>query len=404
MGRRGTSICTVIILLVLLRSAAANEPPRPDLQRLRDLILAGLDSLYNAEFDGALAVFERLDTLDSTHPAGPFYTAVALASKAVHRRTPGHRLESLTEAPRQVPALLDEAVRRAQARLAAAPPTAGSTHDPTIHLILAGALAFKGQRQAEERHFLSAWDSAKQSYAHLLAAAAQPGGEAEAAYGLGSLHYHLARLTGFSRVIVGWLFVSGDKDRGLHELETAAEKAVYARTAARIELAYIYADRERRYSAALPYAAEAARRYRNNSDFAFLLANIYSELGRPDEANAVADAIRSRLEAGTYEEALWPRYEHLVGKIALDHGALADARKHFLNALHVHDDGYLWVKAWALTRLGMVEDLEGKRAAGVARYREALALKSGGSAEEAAKAGLKRPYSRSVRTSTASGR
>lgn len=384
------------LILVLLRGAAAasGEPPG-----FSETILAGLDSLYNLEFDGALARFTLLTSLDSTHPAGPFYTAVALATKTA-RLTSQNNVTDET----QVANLIDEAARRGQARLAATPPAAGRNNDPTVHLVLAGTLAMRGQRAAERRHYLVAWEATKASYAHLLEAAKQPGGQADAAYGLGVLHYYLARLSGLSRVLVGWLFIAGDRDRGLQELELAAQQATYARMAARIELAHLYATLERRYEVALPYAAEAAQRYPNNPDLTFLLANTYSELGRPGESVAVAEMIRERLEAGRYENALWPRYEQLLGKVALDRGALAEARKHFTNALHVHDDQYLWVKAWALTRLGMVEDLEGHRAAALARYREALRLKSGGAAEDTAREGLRTPYVRPVSTSTASGR
>lgn len=389
----GAAIC---LILVLLRgTAAASEKP----SGFSETILAGLDSLYNLEIDGALARFTLLTSLDSTHPAGPFYTAVALATQTARLASQHHVTDET-----QIASLLDDAVRRGQARLAAMPTAAGHTTDPTVHLVLAGALAMSGQRAAEQRRYLAAWEATKASYAHLLEAARHPAGQAEAAYGLGMLHYSLAGLSGISRVLVGWLFIIGDHDRGLQELERAAHEATYTRMAARIELAHLYATRERRYEAALPYAVEAARRYPNNPDMAFLLANTYSELGRSVEAMTVATRIRERLEAGTYETALWPRYEQLLGKIALDRGALAEAREHFTNAFHVHDDQYLWVKAWAVTRLGMVEDLEGHRAAALARYRETLALQSGGAAEEAARQGLRTPYVRPVSTSTASGR
>ncbi len=386
---RWAGAATCLILVLLWGTAVASEEP----SEFSGLVLAGLDSLYNLEFDGALTRFARLTSLDPAHPAGSFYTAIALATKTA-RLTSQNTVTDET----QIANLIDDAARRGQARLAATP------GDPIVHLVLAGTLAMRGQRAAERRRYLTAWEATKASYAHLREAAKQPTGQAEAAYGLGMLHYHLARLPGISRVLVGWVFIAGDHDRGLQELERAARQATYTRMAARIELAHLYATLEHRYEAALPYAAEAARRYPNNPDVAFLLANTYSELSRSAEAVAVAEQIRDRLDAGTYEAVLRPRYEQLLGKIALDRGAFQEAREHFLKALEVRDQAYLWVKAWALARLGMVEDLEGHRAAAVARYREALALKSGGAAENTAREGLRTAYAKPIRTSTASGR
>jgi len=331
---------------------------------LETTILAGLEAFYDHDEAAALQAFDEVIHAAPDNPVGYFYKAMVLTAGLSHAPATSKEQGWTPEAR----AVLETAADKAKAEIHQGNP------DSRLHLIFAGTLGLQAQDAYQRRRYLSAWRLAKASYQHLLAAAeADPQGR-DAAYGLGMLHYELSRLPAITRVLASWLWGQGDRAKGLEELEQAARDAVYTRTAAQMTLAYLYAYQEDQPEAALPYAEELARRYPHNSDLAFLLAALYSDLGRSPEAFAVAEVVRQRLTAGErgYPPPMEARLEHLLGKLSFDTGEYEAARSHLERAAETDADDLRWIKALALARLGILHDVRGEREAAKARYREAL--------------------------------
>lgn len=219
-------------------------------------------------------------------------------------------------------------------------------------------------------------------------------------YPMGVLHYHLAQLSGVTRWITSLFITSGDRERGIREFETAYEKGRLMRDLAASSLVSAYSGYEKQPARALPLAKKLKEKYPNNYNFSFALVNIYSDLGRYEEAMAVAGEIGNEIKAGRppYRRELWPRYHQALGKISLDRGDYERAAEYFKQALKDTSPYNNRVRAWALVRMGMIHDARKERKQAEDYYRKALDLEGAeGMAQRAAREYLETPYSPPVR-------
>jgi tetratricopeptide (TPR) repeat protein len=215
-------------------------------------------------------------------------------------------------------------------------------------------------------------------------------------YPMGVLHYHLAQLSGIARWVTSLFITPGDRERGLKEFEIAYQKGRLMKDLAASNLLSAYSGYEKQPARALPLAQALKEKYPKNYNFSFALANIYSDLGKFEEAFAVAREIESGIRSGIppYRAELWPRHSLLLGKIALDQGEYDKAAEHLKQALK---DTALYnarVRAYALVRLGMIQDARKDRKGAEDYYRKALEVEGAeGTAQRLAREYLETPYS-----------
>jgi tetratricopeptide (TPR) repeat protein len=218
----------------------------------------------------------------------------------------------------------------------------------------------------------------------------------DAYFAMGLLHYHIDRLPGLTRFLSSLFVTSGDREKGLQELELAAKKGYLLKDLAKAELLSDYANLEKQPERALSLAQELNRRFPRNYNILIALANVYSELGRFEEAFSVAGEIENGINSGTayFRPELWPRYFQLRGKIYLDQGEYARAYDYLNRSLQDNAPYNARVRAWALVRLGMIHDARQERTKAEEYYGKALEVVGGeGTAQVAAKQYLKTPYS-----------
>jgi tetratricopeptide (TPR) repeat protein len=214
-------------------------------------------------------------------------------------------------------------------------------------------------------------------------------------YPMGVLHYHLAQLSGVARWITSLFITSGDREKGLREFETAHEKGRLMKDLAASNLVSAYSGYEKKPGRALPLAKALKEKYPDNYNFSFALANIYSDLGKYEEAVTVAREIESGIRSGVppYRAELWPRHSQLLGKIALDQGEYDNAGEHLRQALKDTAPYNARVRAHALVRLGMIQDARKDRKSAEDYYRKALEVEGAeGTAQRLAREYLETPY------------
>jgi len=214
-------------------------------------------------------------------------------------------------------------------------------------------------------------------------------------YPMGVLHYHLAQLSGVARWITSLFITSGDREKGLKEFEIAYQKGRLMKDLAASNLLSAYSGYEKQPARALPLAQALKEKYPKNYNFSFALANIYSDLGKFEEAFAVAREIESGIRSGIppYRAELWPRHSLLLGKIALDQGEYDKAAEHLKQALKDTAPYNARVRAYALVRLGMIQDARKDRKGAEDYYRKALEVEGAeGTAQRLAREYLETPY------------
>jgi hypothetical protein len=212
---------------------------------------------------------------------------------------------------------------------------------------------------------------------------------------MGLLHYHIGHLPGFTRFLSSLFITSGDLQKGLQELEWAAQKGDLLKELAQSELVTAYSYFERAPEKALPLAQELKQRFPRNYNFSFALANVLTELGRNDQAFALAREIDQGIRSGTppFRPELRPRYHLLLGRIHFNRGEYEPAAENFKMILQDKTPYNIRVRIWAWVRLGMIHDVRKERQQAIEHYEKALEMEGGeGLAQVTAKQYLKSPY------------
>ncbi len=212
---------------------------------------------------------------------------------------------------------------------------------------------------------------------------------------MGLLHYHLDHLSGLTRALSSLMITAGDHQKGLEELELAAQKGDLLKELAQAELASAYINFEKQPARALPIARELKAKFPHNYNFSFMLANTLSDLNRFEEAFAIARGIEKGIQAGTppFVPQLQPRYDQLMGRIFFSKGDYAKATEYFQRALMDTSPYNARVRAWSFVRLGMIQDAYKERERAEEYYSNALEVEGGeGAAQVEARKYLKTPY------------
>jgi tetratricopeptide (TPR) repeat protein len=157
----------------------------------------------------------------------------------------------------------------------------------------------------------------------------------------------------------------------------------------------VYGNFEKQPARALPIARELRKKFPRNYNFSFALANALSELHQFQEAFATAREIEKGIQAGTppLVPQLQPRLNQLMGRIFFNEGEYAKASEYLQKTLKDKAPYNARVRAWALVRLGMINDVFKEREQAEEYYNRALAEEGGeGFAQVEARKYLNSPY------------
>jgi hypothetical protein len=269
-------------------------------------------------------------------------------------------------------------------------------HDGDAFFAMAVAKLVRARWEIIRKNYFAAARGAQNTWTDLEKAKELEPENFDIYFAMGLLHYHIDRLPGFTRFLSALFVTSGDREKGIQELELAATKGYLLKDLAKAELLSDYANLEKQPERALPLALDLNRRFPRNYNILFGLANVNSELGRFEEAFSLAGEIENGIKSGAphFRPELWPRHFQLMGKIYLDQGEYARAYDYLNRALQDSAPYNARVRAWALVRLGMIHDVRQERAKAEEYYQKALEVAGGeGAAQVAAKQYLKTPYS-----------
>lgn len=212
---------------------------------------------------------------------------------------------------------------------------------------------------------------------------------------MGFLHYHIDYLSGLTRFISSLLITTGNRQKGIQELELAAQKGYLLKELAQTELSSDYLNFENNPAKALPYARELKGKFPNNYNFLFALGNILSGLHRFEESLDIARQIEGGMQAGIppFVPQLQPRYNQLMGRILFLQGEYEKAAEYFQKALNDTSPYNARVRALAFLRMGMIHDARKERKQAEEYYSRALEVEGGeGAAQIEAGKYLNTPY------------
>jgi tetratricopeptide (TPR) repeat protein len=232
--------------LFLLPALAMAEPSQSD------AINRGLWWLYHARYDKADELFSQYCQAHPKDAAGYFYKAAnnwwELAQKLEF---------SLPDVEKKFETNYQKTIEVAEAQAESA------TDDKTkalAYLYWGGAEGLKGRWLVTQKSWVSAYFRGKSGNSYLRRAIELDPQLYDADMGLGIYDYFTDTLPGVQGVLA-YLFIHGDKARGLKELQMAIDKSEHARVEAMMFLIEIDMSEENQPEKALPLAEELHKEF-----------------------------------------------------------------------------------------------------------------------------------------------
>ena len=368
-------------LLPAGEAAAAETQPG----QLHAYLRQGIESAFNLDHTGAISSFQKAVELDRESPTGYAFLALAQLFSYETSFDPKEREKSQEAMLRYV----GDAVARGEKRVAKNPRDGQAYFALTLAKIVKIRLAL-----IQKSYFTVAQESAY-AWDYLEKTRAGDPNNYDNYFPMGLLHYHIDQLPGVTRFLSSLLITDGDKHKGIQELELAVQKGDLLRELAQAELSSVYINYEKQPALALAMTLELKERFPRNYNFSFSLAIIFSELGRFDEAYAIARDLEKGIQSGKppFAPQLQPRYDHLLGRILFNQREYTRAGEYLQKTLKDAAPYNARVRASALLRLGMIHDIRQERKRAEEYYNRALEVEGGeGVAQVDARRYLKTPY------------
>jgi tetratricopeptide (TPR) repeat protein len=376
---------TLFLCLSFLLPAGEAAPAEIQSDQLHAYLRQGIESAFNLDHASALSSFQKAVELDRESPTGYAFLALARLFSYETSFDPKEREKSREAMLRYV----GDAVARGEKRVGKNPRDGQAYFALTLAKIVKIRLALM-----QKSYFTVAQESAY-VWDYLEKTRAADPINYDNYFPMGLLHYHLDQLPGVTRFLSSLVITAGDKHKGIQELELAVQKGDLLRELAQAELSSIYINFERQPALALAITLDLMERFPKNYSFSFSLAIIFSELGRFDEAYAIARGLEKGIQGGKppFAPQLQPRYDHLLGRILFNQREYARAGEYFQKALKDAAPYNARIRASALLRLGMIHDIRQERKRAEEHYNRALEVEGGeGVAQVDARRYLKKPY------------
>ncbi len=185
---------------------------------------------------------------------------------------------------------VDDALVRAQKRIEK------NARDGQSYFAMILAKIIKIRWAIAQKSYLTVFHEAAAVWDYLEKAKAADPQNFDVYFPIGLLHYHLDHLPAAARFVSALFITRADHDKGLQELELAAQKGDLLKELAQAELVSVYINYEGQPAKALAIVRELKEKFPRNYNFAFAMANALAELQRFTEAFAVAGEIERGIQ------------------------------------------------------------------------------------------------------------
>ena len=350
-----------------------------------DKLSQGLWWLYQLQYEKARENFDAYAKENPADPAGYFYkSATDWWQLAQNFDYPLPEIRARLEQDYQDTIRVGTALR-------------DSSTDPKIKskacLYLGGAEGLKGRWLVTQEQWVKAYFLGKRGARLLRESLEYDPTQYDADMGLGIYDYFTDTLPGVQGVLA-YLFIHGDKARGLQELQTAIDKSQHARVEAMFFLIEIYTSEENTPGKALPLTRALRKEFPQSP--AMHLAEIMTLYGMKAWGEVIPDA-QSFLELSQKEPPYYTKSGvqpalYCLGSAALwGKKDLDQALKYMDDILNDDIDSSRWV-TFAFLRRGQIYDLKGLRASAIQDYKTVLSRQNFWGAHEEAKQYLSKPF------------
>ncbi|MBI3004525.1 MAG: hypothetical protein HYY49_03820 [Ignavibacteriales bacterium] len=359
--------------------------PEIDLQ-----IQQGIDHIYNIEFKKADSLFSDVIRKRPDHPVGHFFRAMVVWWQILTNFEDESQDQKFTD-------MLESVVDMCEKRLDKNP------RDVTALFFKGGAVGFRGRLRANRSKWLGAANDGIVALPIVRKAYEIDPKNYDVLLGIGIYNYYAEVVPDKYPVVKPFMifFPSGDRKKGLEQLDLASRHSKYARTESSYFLMQNYFVFEKNYIKALEIARELHKRYPRNPLFHRYLGRCLVSVGFLSDANEEFVEIEKRFREKHMGYDVYDGREayYYIGKYDFLAGRLEKAMVNLLTcdslSRKIDKEGPSGFMSLANLLMGMIFDLQYKRGYAVQQYRKVLAMKEYETSHQEAKKYMEKPYKRS---------
>jgi tetratricopeptide (TPR) repeat protein len=375
----------ILPILYLCVIASTVDAATIQTNRFHLYLKQGIDKAFNLETAGAIDLLNKAIELEPENPSGYAY----LAMLHLFSYEMSFDLDARKKDQEAIVRYVGIALEKGQKRLE------NNQKDSEAYLAMALAKMAKVHWTVHEKRYLVMAQETSNIWNYLEKASAAEPNNFDVYFLMGLLHYHIDHLPGLTHLASSVLITSGDSQKGLREIELAAQKGDLLRNMAQTELLSAYMFFEKKPALALPVIRELRQKFPNNYNYLLVQANIFAELKRFDEAFALAREAENNIKTAKapYSPKLQSRYNQLMGSIFFHQGDYDKATQFFQKVQQDTSFYNTRVRVWTLVRMGMIQDIRKDRTKAQEYYSQALEIENGeGIAKVEARKYLQTPY------------
>jgi len=257
---------TLLFTVILLFSYTHIDSLEPEskLNDYRENLEGGIDAFYSANWSEAQIYFNYLKKHYPGDPRAYFFDSmIPFWSYFFVDRTQANASAFMISS--------ENAIEKSEKFLKENP------SDTTSVMLLSGLYGYRSLVSAGEGEYKNAIQNGIQGFAYTRKLLSLENMKDEARIGRGLFFYMTGNVPRELKWMTNMFGLSGDTSTGLKELELVANSKSYARTDARMILAYLYRG-ENKFQDSLLYLEKLIENYPSNSIFHFFKAEILEEM------------------------------------------------------------------------------------------------------------------------------
>lgn len=377
---------SVVILLLFTPNLFSQWLPDPQIDAK---IQRGIGFIYNLEFENADREFAEVIALRPQHPIGHFFQAMTEWWRILINLEDESRDERFFE-------MLEKVIEMCDKRLENNP------NDVTALFFKGGAIGFRGRLRANRGSWLAAARDGVVALPIVRKAFELDPHNYDVLLGIGIYNYYADVVPREYPLIKPLMifFPSGDRKKGLEQLEQAAQFAKYAHIEASYFLMQNYFSYERDYTKALQLANRLSGMFPRNPIFLRYKGRCYIRQGNWVEAYRVFSEVdrRCRQRQVGYGDTDAREAAYYIGRFLFLGNNYAEALEHFYRcdelSRKLDKEGPSGFMSMTNLYIGMIYDLQKKRQYAIMQYQKVLRMKEYENSHQEARRYLQQPYTR----------
>jgi tetratricopeptide (TPR) repeat protein len=374
----------VVVAFLLTQNLFSQWLPDPAID---EKIQRGIGFIYNLEFEKANREFTDVVAIRPDHPVGYFFQAMTEWWRILIDLEDESRDQRFLD-------MLERVIAMCEQRLEKDP------NDLTALFFKGGAVGFRGRLRANRGSWLAAARDGVIALPIVRKAAQVDPNNFDVMLGIGIYNYYAEVVPQEYPLIKPLMlfFPSGDRKKGLEQLERAALYAKYAHIEATYFLMQNYFSYEKEYEKAFLLAKRLNELFPRNPIFHRYRGRCLIRLGKWMEAYRVFSEIDKRYQDHQlgYSDADGREASYYRGRFHFMGKDFPEALKLFYRcdelSRKLDREGPSGFMAMANLYIGMIYDLQQKRSLAIAQYQKVLRMKEFENSHQEAQRYLKQPY------------